>query len=129
MPAKRCTGCGIRDKPKGRSYCQPCNTIRVAEWRAKNPERRRRNSVAWAKKKKKEIIEHYGGKCACCGESEIAFLTIDHKFNNGNAERRKYKSQTWKLVIKRGFPDDYQILCYNCNNAKQHYGVCPHGEN
>src|SRR3990170_1408240 len=25
-----------------------------------------------------EVIEHYGGKCSCCGENRIEFLCLDH---------------------------------------------------
>ena len=30
-------------------------------------------------KNKERIIEAYGGKCECCGESIFEFLTIDHR--------------------------------------------------
>jgi hypothetical protein len=96
------------------------------EWREANREKHRATARDWAKRKKQEVVDHYGGKCACCGENRIEFLTIDHKHNNGNEERRQYKSQAWKIAFKRGFPDDYQVLCYNCNNARAHYGICPH---
>ena len=28
--------------------------------------------------------------------------------------------------IKENVPRDLQILCHNCNAAKQIYGICPH---
>jgi hypothetical protein len=32
-------------------------------------------------------------------------------------------------IIKSGFPNSFQILCYNCNNGKRmNRGVCPHQE-
>lgn len=38
-----------------------------------------------------EVIIHYGGdppKCACCGEDNIGFLTLDHINNDGNKDRQ-----------------------------------------
>ena len=69
----------------------------------------------------------YGGECACCGETEFEFLCIDH-VNGGGAEDRK-KHSTWQIarrVIELDFPDDYQVLCHNCNLAKGFFGECPH---
>ena len=75
-------------------------------------------------------IEHYGSKCACCGETIYEFLTIDHINNNGAEERRELGinsgTETYKYLIKNNYPEGYQILCYNCNCAKGFYGYCPH---
>jgi hypothetical protein len=80
---------------------------------------------------KKETIEAYGGRCVCCGEEEIAFLTIDHKFGGGNVERRSLNRASGKAFYlwlrRKGYPKDkYQALCHNCNQAKSAYGICPH---
>jgi len=77
------------------------------------------------------ILVHYGDKCACCGEHRREFLTIDHINNDGHRERKKldcrgYSGGFYHSIIKRGFPDHYQILCWNCNCAKGRYGQCPH---
>lgn len=76
------------------------------------------------------IIHGYGGKCSCCGEAERKFLCIDHVNNNGGQERRQGKksSTLYKFIISNEFPEDYQLLCYNCNGAKAVYGQCPHQE-
>jgi hypothetical protein len=121
-----CPCCKRRPKVAGIAYCRECATLQSTRWRQENRERHRKSQREWCRRKKDEIISHYGGKCACCGETTREFLTIDHKHNNGNAERRAYKSQTWKLALRRGLPNDYQILCYNCNNARSHRGICPH---
>lgn len=79
-------------------------------------------------------IVHYGDdppKCACCGESNIKFLTIDH-INNDGAEHRNEigRSKLYSWLIKNNFPEGFQVLCMNCNWGKaQNKGVCPHGEN
>lgn len=78
-------------------------------------------------KLKSTVVEKYGGKCACCGEKEIAFLTIDHVDGGGNRHRRELKlSMIYRWLIRNGYPSGFQILCWNCNLAKHHFGECPH---
>lgn len=77
------------------------------------------------------VISGYGGKCACCGEAEPNFLTIDHVNNDGNVMRKNKVHPPcgyglYKWLEKKGFPKEFQILCYNCNMAKSRYGICPH---
>lgn len=79
------------------------------------------------------VLKHYGNKCVCCGISENKFLAMDHVNGNGNQHRlsicghKKMRIHSW--LIKNNFPDNFQILCHNCNMAKGIYGVCPHREN
>lgn len=80
---------------------------------------------------RRDIYEHYGNKCACCGESDVRFLSIDHVNNNGAEERRQSRSRFTGVGICRhiqrnNYPTDYQLLCFNCNFAKGIYGTCPH---
>lgn len=74
------------------------------------------------------ILGAYGCKCACCGESHPYFLTLDHINNDGNVDRETLKDhQIYAKAKREGFPKDkYQLLCWNCNLAKAHYGKCPH---
>lgn len=74
------------------------------------------------------MIQKYGGKCACCGETEPMFLTFDHINNDGHIERKSLRESGANLVRRIELTDreDIQVLCYNCNCAKGHYGVCPH---
>ena len=81
----------------------------------------------WGRRNRIRVLEHYGNKCVCCGETTYEFLTLDHKNNDGAIERKKDKFCTRAYyVIKKGFPDNLQILCYNCNMSKGHHGICPH---
>lgn len=84
---------------------------------------------------KAEVMTAYGGQCACCGESRLVFLSLDHINNDGKADRAKYRetktSQFGGHVFYRhlrdlGFPPGLQVLCANCHTAKTHYGQCPH---
>lgn len=76
------------------------------------------------------VYDHYGRICRCCGESEIAFLTIDHTNNDGCNQRRQHKCRDiYRWIIKNNFPPDLQVLCYNCNCGKaRNGGICPHQE-
>lgn len=77
---------------------------------------------------KKQVIEKYGGKCVCCGESEILFLTIDHVNNDGYKDDDKYKS-FYYILRKEPIREDLQVLCFNCNCGKAiNGGVCPHNQ-
>jgi hypothetical protein len=74
-----------------------------------------------------ECIKEYGGKCACCGETNPKFLTIDHIHNDGHKEGRVRGN--YPLKLKRlGYPKDrHQILCFNCNCGRAYNrGLCPH---
>jgi hypothetical protein len=96
-------------------------------WKKANREKTRLHARrAWAKLRA-EILEAYGSKCACCGESTPEFLSIDH-VEGGGYEHRKRRGPNCVLrdVKLEGFPPKYQLLCHNCNMAKGLYGRCPH---
>lgn len=88
----------------------------------------RARQKAWQQKTKALALNHYGGRCVCCGESNPAFLEFDHINNDGAEHRKKDKAAahlaSW--LVRNGFPDTFQVLCGNCNRAKHRYGVCPH---
>lgn len=82
---------------------------------------------------KLKVIEAYGGKCMCCGETNMEFLTIDHINNDGAEDRKnngnKLGGKLYRWLIKNNFPkEEYQILCYNCNCSKGFFGYCPHNK-
>jgi len=73
------------------------------------------------------VIVGYGGRCSCCGETTREFLAIDHVDGNGRVERRTRSiHQIMTAIVKQGFPDNYRILCHNCNQSLGWYGYCPH---
>jgi hypothetical protein len=84
--------------------------------------------------------DHYGRRCKCCGETERAFLSLDHMNNDGAEQRRKITGRTgrnvgsnWRFymvrkAIKTGaWPEDIQTMCFNCNHGREiNGGICPH---
>lgn len=86
---------------------------------------------AYRKNLRRKAVAAYGGKCVCCGESHPAFLTIDHINGGGTKHRAEIGkgNATYKLLRRQGYPEGYQILCWNCNCGKSaNGGVCPHKE-
>ena len=111
--------------------------VRCASCRCKNNEHnktyRQRNPNAYRAVGRRnhyrlrlEVLTMYGNKCACCGESEEAFLALDHVKNDGSKHR---KERGFYGVYKDALnynPERFQVLCHNCNHAKYTRGSCPH---
>lgn len=112
-------------------------------WRQKNPEKWKEVNQRWrerylceytAKVRERNrnlVFGHYGTECACCGESQRLFLTIDHIGNDGAEHRReignKGGSSFFAWLVAEGFPSGFQTLCRNCNWGKHaNGGICPH---
>ena len=78
---------------------------------------------------KAEVVAAYGGRCECCGESHLEFMTIDHVNGDGAEHRRTCGKgrRIYEDLKRRGFPKDgYCLLCLNCNVTLGFYGYCPH---
>ena len=119
------------------AYCKPCGNVRMHQKyennKKKNPEFLAVLRVQGAESKarrKLDVIKGYGGKCACCGENKMEFLTLDHINNDGAEHRRKTGirtgGQTWAYARREGYPSIFQLLCWNCNSSKGAWGYCPH---
>lgn len=80
----------------------------------------------YKRRRRLQVIEHYGGKCNCCGESQPEFLAIDHINNDGAEHRRQLTITIVDWLIQNNYPEGFQVLCHNCNSAKYYYGECPH---
>jgi hypothetical protein len=92
--------------------------------------RQRVSGAKYWKGLKKKCVDAYGGSCACCGESRLEFLAIDHTNGGGNKWRKemnfKRGRDTYRWLIKNNFPLGFRVLCHNCNVSLGHYGYCPH---
>lgn len=112
------------------------NAVRAAEWNRANLERRREISRDSARRYRAriraQVLEAYGGKCACCGDENEVFLTIDHINGDGAEHRRALGGRTranrvYLWLIDHGFPQEgFRILCRNCQEAYYRLGTCPH---
>ena len=112
------------------------NKDRVLEksrrWRHKNRERYNQLCADTRMRLRMQVMRHYGGDppmCACCGETELDFLTIDHINGGGRKHREVVGGGGWVLysdIRARGYPNGLQVLCFNCNQAKGFRGMCPH---
>lgn len=157
METKLCPKCGKtkptkefsknkRNKDGLQTNCKICCALESKKRRDETPELRearlaynkaRRNEI------KKQVFDHYGSYCKCCGETTFLFLTLDHINNDGSehrkqlAEQRGYKKyrdmstdQLYRDLVSSEFKDAdrFQILCYNCNCGKRGNGgiFCPH---
>lgn len=112
------------------------------EWDKRNPGKRKEISANWYAENKEHkseeqrirllkyktfVVEAYGGKCSCCGEKEIGFLTVEHLAKNGDAHR-KVRGNFYHYLVRNNFPDKdiLSILCMNCNWIERNGRVCPH---
>ncbi len=75
-----------------------------------------------------DVFNMYGNVCACCGETNLFFLEIDHVNNDGSVDRKKNgKSRVGFLTRVLKNLQLFQLLCSNCNQGKaRNNGVCPH---
>jgi hypothetical protein len=92
-------------------------------WHEKHREEERQKARSRLKSLRLFVIETYGGKCNCCGESHIEFLQIDHV--NGTNKDKKRGDELLLEVRKSGYSSEYQVLCANCNFAKRNTNICP----
>jgi len=137
-----------------RPYCKECDKIyylrmgreRVKNWIKQNPEKAKASRkkgyiknhekiLQRAKEKrtklKLEAYNAYGGAiCACCGETNFGFLTIDHINGVTSKERKTQMSHGWNICYwlkNQGYPSGFQVLCFNCNLGRaMNNGICPH---
>lgn len=119
--------------------CTSCSEKRKYKYaNSDEKEKIRQRAIILRKERRKRILDHYGGKCICCGETEPIFLSIDHIDGGGNEHRRQIgnnpshrcgssSTQFARWIEENNYPDILQILCHNCNMGKHlNNGICPH---
>lgn len=135
LKTKRCTKCNRRKAlnafaTRGKkqphllqSACRRCHSRSKTKAQAVEANRRRNHAA------KSKVIEAYGGKCECCSETHIEFLSIDHPNGDGQTDRKVrggWGYVFYRALIREDFPPGYRILCMNCNWATRHGKTCPH---
>lgn len=133
------------DRPSGiglMSWCKACNYAGSRQ-RKMPKEWHKRYSRHWNRSMKRAaMLILCGGNdpaCACCGEREMEFLSIDHITKEDRQRdlwpngRRMSGPPIYRRIVIEGKTDGYQVLCFNCNMAKGHcnmakghWGTCPH---
>ena len=126
-----CALCGKEFSPLTRrhKYCSAQCHSRAAD------KRRRPRAIIrhreYMRRRRASVLELYGGRCECCGETRYEFLAIDHTNGGGTRERGSHGTSGCHEVIgklwraKERLPG-YRVLCHNCNMAMGFYGNCPH---
>ena len=125
----------IKSKAQGKRYYHSHKAERKAnsiQWIEKNRERYLKQQVQYnkdnAEKKYKirfanrmVVLSYYSLEsypiCAKCGEKEIGFLEIDHVKGVIEKDGRGGHALV-KYIIDNNFPENYQVLCTNCNWLK-----------
>lgn len=101
---------------------------RQLQWQRENPERVNLKSRLCRRRLREEVFAAYGGVCECCREDDLDFLEIDHLLGGGNKHRKELGSNAklygWLRANK--YPQEFRILCSNCNKAISKLGWCPH---
>lgn len=128
-----CKTCGVEKSAdlfylKGGGSTTRHNVCRTCLAPFYNTQKKERNLA-----NKLRAFRHYSASdtpfCACCSESHIEFLTMDH-IGGGGAEHREQLGNgsgvLHQWLVKNNFPDGFQVLCMNCNISLGAFGFCPH---
>jgi len=149
LSCNMCSYCKKNEVVFDKTYCQDCANRRKAERQEKkingiccetgcnefavHNKTKCVQCIAKIKLKyaklRETVLNHYGMRCNCkcgCNVTNTKHLTIDHIKNDGAAHRRitGTGASFYRWVINNQFPDFLQILCWNCNCAKQYFGGC-----
>lgn len=115
-----CVNCKAEATP-GLKKCQKCTIIASV------------HSKKITQRAKIHAMNAYGGcQCACCGETNLPMLSLDHINQDGAEDRRRNASLgnrcQYKILKSLGYPPGFRVLCYNCNVAvfRDPNHICPH---
>lgn len=103
-----------------------------ARWQRENIDKTRAAGKRHRERVRAEMIAAYGGKCACCGEMEPTFLTLDHANGGGNTHRKQFGKRGNDPILRElrlaGWPQDgrFRLLCWNCQWGVRQPRGCPH---
>ena len=86
---------------------------------------RKHRTIGDYAKHKAILYAELGNRCACCGERDEMYLSVDHVNNDGGEYRKQSKAhyRVHRLLKHhRENPGSLQLLCTNCNHAKMRNG-------
>lgn len=110
--------------------CKDCIKARMAKIYKRSPTKIAAASRRYQQKIRKEVLNHYGHACACCGESRYEFLAIDHINGGGVRHKKEVLGAVHKSLAiwlrANNYPPGFRLLCHNCNSSLGWYGYCPH---
>lgn len=101
--------------------CRICTGERISEWYFNNQKRRQQVVNEKNKNRKREVVEHFGNKCADCKNSFPQYVYQFHHLDptkkdvNPSYAMSKRPSEMWKEL------DKCVMLCANCHMIR-HYG-------
>lgn len=77
--------------------------------------------IEYYRRLRMSVVEALGRKCVRCGFSDERALQIDHINGGGNKDKKSFKNNYYKAVIKSFLAGEnkYQLLCANCNWIKR----------
>lgn len=118
-----------------RAHCRDCRQEYAKKWRSTEHGKlvsriqSRKYHPLLAARMRLKVLDHYGHACACCGESNERFLTVDHIAGCGKELRKQQGSGTklYKWLVRNKMPHGYRILCFNCNCSRRGDSLCPEG--
>jgi predicted restriction endonuclease len=118
-----------RDRARDKAYNQVHRQSRTEY--ARHYRNANRAKIAQQNKQNRALVlEHYGSRCACCGEAHQEFLCVDHINGGGNQHRKLLHlmpgGQMYRWLIRNNFPEGFRLLCWNCNSSLGMRGYCPH---
>jgi hypothetical protein len=103
--------------------CKSCSKLYERSRRKERSELEKK----YYRKNQQLVVDAYGGKCVCCGESEYKFLEIDHINGGGTQQRREMQPDKFYRWLRDDHPEGFRVLCSNCNRGRwRNGGECPH---
>ena len=124
--SSKCSTCSYGTAVLGMRTCQKCRTKNKTKKMSTSTKER----LAQRRKDLLErVITAYGHRCVCCGEHSSVFLTLDHVMGDGAEHKRERRrlgesANLYEWAEIHYFPDNLQLLCWNCNCARFYRGSC-----
>ncbi len=77
---------------------------------------------------REEVVEHYGGKCIFCQESDCSLLMVQHFDNLGKFSREEqreipgeFMNEYYGSIKGRDYPVGFVVICCDCEALLHKY--------